>query len=67
MAFERAASHIKVVPFGQYHFNKLPFGISSAPELFQKRMNKILAGLDGVVCQMNDVLRVGANQAEHGA
>ena len=25
-----------VTPFGRYHFNKLPFGISSAPELFQK-------------------------------
>lgn len=54
-------------PLGRYHFNKLPFGISSAPVHFQKRMHKILAGLDGVVCQMNDVLIVRANQAEHSA
>jgi hypothetical protein len=33
---------------GRYCFNKLPFGISSAPELFQKRMSKILTGLDGI-------------------
>ena len=39
-----------VTPFGRYHFNKLPFGISSAPELFQKRMSKVSEGLDGVVC-----------------
>jgi len=54
-----------LILFGRYHFNKIPFGISSAPELFQKRMNKILAGLDGVVCQTNDVLIVAANKAEH--
>ena len=27
-----------ITPFGRYCFNKLPFGISSAPEHFQKRM-----------------------------
>ena len=56
-----------ITPFGRYHFNKLPFGISSAPELFQKRMNSILEGLDRVVCQMDDVLIFGANRAEHDA
>ena len=54
-----------ITPSGRYCFNKLLFGISSAPELFQKRMSKILAGLDGMVCQMDDVLIFGANQVEH--
>ena len=54
-----------ITPFGRYCFNKLPFGISSAPELFQRRMNMILEGLDGVLCHMDDVLVYGANQAEH--
>ena len=48
-----------ITPFGRYCFNKLPFGISSAPELFQKRMSKLLEGLDGVVCLMDDVLIFG--------
>ena len=52
-----------ITPFGRYAFNKLPFGISSAPELFQKRMSKILEGLDGVVCLMDDVLVFGK---DHG-
>ena len=52
-------------PFGRYWFNKLPFGISSAPELFQKRMSTILRGLEGVVCQMDDVLVFGHTTAEH--
>ena len=30
-------------------FNKLPFSISITPELFQKRMNKILAGVTGLI------------------
>ena len=54
-----------ITPEGRYCFNKLPFGISSAPELFQKRMSKILSGLEGLVCQMDDVLVFGANQDEH--
>lgn len=34
-------------PFGWYCYNRLCFGISSAPEHFQKRMSRILEGLEG--------------------
>ena len=54
-----------ITPNGRYCFNKLPFGISSAPEHYQKRMSAILSGLDGVVCQMDDVLVFGKDQLEH--
>ena len=54
-----------ITPMGHYCFNKLPLSISSAPEHFQKRMSRILSGLDGVLCQMDDVLVFGSNQAEH--
>ena len=50
---------------GRYRFNKLPFGISSAPEHFQKRMGKILADIPGVLCHMDDVLVFGKDEAEH--
>ena len=56
-----------ITPFGRFCFNKLPFGISSAPELFQKRMSGILLGLEGVVCQIDDVLIFGASQEEHNS
>jgi len=36
-----------IMPFGHFCFNKLPFGISSGLEHFQKRMRNILSGLDG--------------------
>ena len=54
-----------ITQFGRYMFRCLPYGISSAPEFFQKRMDQELAGLEGVVCHMDDILVVGRNQAEH--
>jgi hypothetical protein len=53
----KSSRHLTTVitPFGRYCFNKLPFGISSAPEHFQKRMmSQILSGIDGVVCHGRD-------------
>ena len=54
-----------ITPFGRFCFNRLPFGITSAPEHFQKRMSEILAGLEGVVCMVDDVLVHGRTQEEH--
>lgn len=54
-----------ITPFGRFCFNKLPFGISSAPELFQKRMSAILEGLSGVLCLLDDILVFGRDQKEH--
>ena len=56
-----------ITPVGRFCFNKLPFGISSAPEHFQKHMSAVLCGLEGVVCQMDDVLIFGRDQQEHDA
>ena len=49
-----------VTPFGRFCFNGLPFGISSAPEIFQ-----MFKGLEGTLCQMDDVLIHGVDQSEH--
>ena len=54
-----------VTPFGRYCFNRLPFGISSAPEIFQRAMSRILEGLDGTVCHMDDILIHGETQELH--
>ena len=54
-----------IAPTGRYCFNKIPFGISSAPEHFQRRMSELLTGLQGVLCHMDDVLVFGQDQAEH--
>ena len=54
-----------ITPLGRYCFTKLPFGISSAPELFQQTMATVLKGLKGVVCQMDDILVHGGSHQEH--
>ena len=43
----------------------MAFGISSPPKHYQKRMNKILDGLSGVACLIDDILVYGKSQAEH--
>ena len=54
-----------ITPFGRFCFQRLPFGISSAPEHFQRRMQEILVDIPGVVCQMDDILVCGKSQEEH--
>ena len=41
------------------------FGISSAPEIFQRQINDILSGLVGVLCHVDDILVFGKDTEEH--
>ena len=45
-------------PFGRYRWKRMPFGISSAPEVFQQRMHKGLKGVE-VVADDFVVVRFG--------
>lgn len=54
-----------ITPFGRYQYCKMPFGISAAPEFFQRQMNKILGDSKGVVCMMDDILVTGSTKEEH--
>ena len=54
-----------ITPFGRYCFYRSPFGITSAPEHFQRRMSDLLSDLDGVVCMIDDVLVHGRTVEEH--
>ena len=56
-----------ITPFGRYAFCRLPFGISTAPEIFQRKMSTLLEGLDGVEVIMDDILVHGRNREEHDA
>lgn len=54
-----------ITPMGRFCFNRLPFGISSASEVFQRTMTEILEGTEGVICHMDDVLVHAPDQATH--
>lgn len=54
-----------ITPFGRFCFNRIPFGITSAPEHFQKKISTVLTGLEGTLCMIDDVLVAGATQEEH--
>ena len=46
-------------PFGRYRWKRMPFGISSAPEVFQRRMHEFIEGLDGIEVVADDFIAVG--------
>ena len=52
-------------PFGRYCFQRMPFGIKSAQEVFQKRMCQLIGDLPGVETDIDDILVWGTNQEEH--
>jgi hypothetical protein len=52
---------------GIFCFKKVPFGLASAPAAFQKMMGKILHGLQGVVCFIDDCIVYGNTKEEHDA
>nr|XP_039255361.1 uncharacterized protein K02A2.6-like [Styela clava] len=52
-------------PFGRYCFQRLPFGIKSAPEVFQQIMSHLLENLEGVEVIIDDLLIWGENVKQH--
>lgn len=50
---------------GLYQYTRLPFGVASAPSLFQKMMDTILQGIDSVICYLDDILVSGRMEEEH--
>lgn len=52
-------------PFGRYCFMRLPFGISSAPEVFQRKTSEAFGDIDGVLCYFDDLIISGATELEH--
>ncbi|XP_058828550.1 uncharacterized protein K02A2.6-like [Topomyia yanbarensis] len=52
---------------GLYCFKRLPFGLVSAPEIFQRARDEILADCEGCYWYLDDVVIEGSTDEEHDA
>ena len=52
-------------PFGRYRYLRLPFGLKSSQDEFQRKMNESYEGLEGVATLVDDILVFGKTKDEH--
>lgn len=52
-------------PFGRFRFKRLPFGISSAPEIFHRTIHNLFEHTEGVDTSMDDIIVWGNDQEDH--
>ena len=50
---------------GLFQYTRLPFGVASAPALFQRTMDSILQGLPHVCVYIDDILITGPTDEDH--
>ena len=51
--------------FGRYRFLRLPFGVKSAQDKFQRKVNETYGDLQGVMAIVDDILIHGKSKKEH--
>ncbi|HBS53358.1 MAG TPA: hypothetical protein DD806_05115 [Flavobacterium sp.] len=54
-------------PYGHFEYNRMPFGLKGAPATFQRLMNSVLSGLQGITCfvYMDDIVVHSKTLFEH--
>lgn len=50
---------------GIFKYTRLVFGLASAPAIFQRAMENVLSGMDGVLCLLDDVLITAPDKKTH--
>lgn len=53
------------VPQGKFQYRTMPFGLKGAPSCFQRLMDSLLAGIEGVHCYIDDIIITGESWEHH--
>ena len=56
-----------ITPFGLYEFTVMPFGLSTAPETYQRMIDRLIAGLKFRICQayLDDIIIYSKTFEDH--
>ena len=54
-----------ITPFGLYEYTVMPFGMCNAPSTFQRIINLIIRGLEGIYAYLDDIVVTGDMWDEH--
>ena len=54
-------------PYGRYRWLRLSSGLAVSPEIFQKRVNQAIEGIEGVLNIADDILIYGVGETEEAA
>jgi len=52
-------------PMGLFRYNRMPFGISNAPAIFQRTIDQVISGIPNSVAYLDDILITGKTEQEH--
>ena len=62
---EKSREYLTInTPFGRYRHNKLPFGVSAAPSIFQCVIDQILVGVPFTQAYLEDIIIGGITEKE---
>ena len=52
-------------PFGLFEYTRMPFGLRNAGNTFQRHMDQVISGLEGVFCYLDDLLVASRSDDDH--
>ncbi len=54
-----------ITPFGLFEYTRMPFGLRNSGQTFQRMMDRVIAGLEGVFCYLDDILVASPDAESH--
>ncbi|ROT74961.1 hypothetical protein C7M84_006527 [Penaeus vannamei] len=54
-----------ITPFGLFEFLRMPFGLHNAAQTFQRFINDVTRGLEGVFTYIDDILVASTSEVDH--